>query len=85
MIVIIWLLIWLLGIMLGVNCIRLGAAHLLPRRELPAFCQRATVCVVMARTLGITLVLLGLLLIYAVCAPLAQLPGHAWFKHIFLM
>ena len=85
MILIIWALIWLLGVMLGMNCIRVGAAHLLPRRELPESWQRATVCTVLARTLGISLVSLGLLLIYAVCAPLAQFPGHTLFKRIFLM
>jgi hypothetical protein len=85
MILIIWAFIWFLGIMLGINCIRLGAGHLLSRRELPASCQRATACLVMARTFGISLVLLGLLLIYAVCAPIAELPGYAIFKHIFLM
>ena len=85
MLMIIWSLIGLLGIMLGINCIRLGAALLLPRREMPGSWRRASICVVMARTSGITIILLGLLLIYAVCAPIAQLPGHAWFKHVFLM
>jgi hypothetical protein len=85
MIVIVWILIWLLGVMLGVNCIALGAAHLLPRRELPESWQRATICVVMARAVGVALILLGVSLIYAVCAPITELPGHAGFKHIFLM
>jgi hypothetical protein len=85
MVIIIWSLIWLLGVMLGVNFIRLGAAHLLPRRETPTPCQRASICVVTSRALGVALILLGLLLIYAACAPIAHLPGHAWFNHTFLM
>jgi hypothetical protein len=85
MIVIVWILIWLLGVMLGVNCITLGAAYLLLRREVHESWQRATTCVVMARAAGVALILLGVLLIYAVCAPIAELPGHGMFKHIFLM
>jgi hypothetical protein len=70
---------------LGENCIVLGAAHLLPRRELPDSWRRAPVCITMARVLGLTLILLGLFLMYAVCAPIAQLPGQSVFKHLFLM
>lgn len=84
MIVIIWALIWLLGILLGINCIRLGGAYLLPRRELADSCQQATICRVMARGLGVSLVLLGLLLIYAVCAPFPELPGHQLFRKLYL-
>jgi hypothetical protein len=45
----------------------------------------APVCITMARVLGLTLILLGLFLMYAVCAPIAQLPGQSVFKHLFLM
>ncbi len=85
MFVIIWALIWLLGVMLGMNCIRLGVGYLLPRQEPPQACQRATVCLVMARVLGVALVLLGLSLIYAVCAPFPELPGHKIFRKVYLM
>ncbi len=77
-------LIWLLGIMVGWNCIQVGAAHLLPRRELPQSWQR-TPCILMARTLGVTLIVLGLLTMYAVCAPIAQLPGSALFNKIYFI
>jgi hypothetical protein len=85
MFVIIWALIWLLGVMLGINCIRLGIRYLVPRPKLPQACQQATICVVMARALGLCLVLLGVLFIYAVCAPFPELPGHKFFKKIYLM
>ena len=81
----VFLLKWLLGIMLGMNCIRLGAAYLLPRRELPESWKNTAVRVALARTCGVFLILLGLLLIYTVCAPIAQLPGHELFRKIFLM
>ncbi len=71
--------------MLGINCIRLGAAYLLPRGKLPESCQRAMICLLMARAMGIFLVLLGLLLIYAVCAPFPELPGHRFFKKVYLL
>ena len=85
MIVILWLLIWVLGMALGIHSILIGAAHLLPRRELPLTWGRVAGCVVLARTFGVVLVLAGVALIYAVCATPVGLPGQSVFKRVYLM
>ena len=72
--------------MLGFNCIRLGVTYLWPWGR-PKAWPRATLGLglVVPRMLGISLVLLGLLFIYAVCAPFPELPGHQFFKKIYLL
>jgi hypothetical protein len=82
MFLIIAALIWLLGLMLGMNCIRMGIDAIRHNRIL-VFGQSCAITLC-ARCAGIALVLIGLMLIYAVDAPLIGLPGARLLRALYL-